>query len=146
MCVVFGPLLNFEEAVPHVRKGGFEFALHIASNDHFHVVLFDEVHNVVLLVDVRKGFELFPCEVHQKLDLFLCSVVVLEGEGVERSVLDSQVQAVEQTFFEGVGSFLMAGERLIVLGFAESPVSVHDESNVLGDVALFQHIQPEFFY
>jgi hypothetical protein len=107
--VIPGPFLHLQKALPHIRKGALQLALQIASNYHSDVVLLNYVENVVLLINLRKLPEFVAGKVHQKLHLILGAFVVLDGKSVERGVLYSQMKAVEQTPFEGEGSFLVPG-------------------------------------
>ena len=63
--------------------------------------------------------------------------VVLQGEGVEGSVFDAELKAVEKTFFESHGTFFMARHGFVAFDFAESSVSVHDECDMFRDMSLF---------
>jgi hypothetical protein len=93
--VVFGLFLNFRKVFPQIWEKLLQFPIQIASNDNFDVIFGDDVNNVFLLVNLGEVLHFLPGQSHQKLDLFLCSIEILDGKGIERSVFDSQFEAVE---------------------------------------------------
>lgn len=134
--VIFGLLLHVFKAIRYF----FLEQIEIPDDSDFYILFQYEFTYFWKLVESIQN------KLHKFIDLFLWSLEVLYWKTKERCLFNVQLKTIKKVKFERLFALLMSLMGLLVFTKCISSISVHDKTDMLRKMALFENVDEKLFH